>query len=533
MAKKILTGIEAREKMLNGVRILADTVTTTLGPKGRNVGIDHVFTDPVVLHDGVSVARQIELQDPFENFAAQLVRQASAKTADKAGDGTTTSTLIAKTIVEEGFSLIDSDKVNPMVMRKGIDYAREEALKILDEISTPIKEEAEIANVATISAADPVIGAKIAEAVKKVGQDGVVSVEEYAGLDIQIEHKEGMEFDKGYVSAQFITNHEKMEAESEAPHILITDHTITSADEIGKFLKRFVDETNRQEIVIISNYIDGAALATLLINKDRGGILPLGIFAPGFAERKKHILEDIAILTGGTFISKDKGMKVEEVTVEQLGRADRVWCDEHTTRIVGGFGSSEAIAKRADQIRDAIKKTDSDFEKEKLKERLARLVSGAAIIRVGARTEVELGDLKERVIDAVEATKAAVAEGIVPGGGVAYVCVAERLAAIDTNKDFQAGVSIVQKALRAPLEKLLENAGVEKPDEVIKRVTMEKGDFGFNILTEEYGSMLKMGVVDPTRVAKSAISNATSVSAMILTTEAIITNLPENTSLNS
>lgn len=529
MARQILHGKKAREKMLSGVIQLADTVTTTLGPKGRNVGIDHVFTDPTVLHDGVSVARQIELPDPFENFAAQLVRQASAKTADKAGDGTTTSTLIARVVVEEGFLLIDEQKINPMVIRQGIDFAREKALEALDKMSVPIKTKEEIANVATISSADAQIGATIAEAMNKVGQDGVISVEEHAGLDIRVEYKEGMEFDKGFISAHFVTNPDKMEAESESPHILITDLTISSADEIAKFLKKFVEETNRKEIVLIANNIDGAALGTVLLNLDRGGVSPLGIFAPGFAERKKDVLEDIAVLTGGTFISRDKGMKLEDVTVDQLGRADKVWCDDKSTRIIGGFGDPVAIQSRAKKIRDAIEKTESDFEKEKLRERLARLVSGAAIIKVGARTEVELLDLKERVIDAVEATKAAVAEGIVPGGGVAYARVANQLAEIKYDKKnsaFKFGVDIVRSALCAPLDKLIINAGLEV-EVVAPPVRTGKEDFGFNVVTEEYGSLFKMGVVDPTRVAKNAIANGTSVGAMILTTEAIITNLPE------
>lgn len=527
MARQILNGKQAREKMLSGVRQLADTVTTTLGPKGRNVGIDHIFVDPVVIHDGVSVAKQIELPDPFENFAAQLVRQASAKTADNAGDGTTTSTLIAHTIIEEGFKLIEEGS-NPMVLKKGIDMATKAVVEELSKMSREIKTKAEIANVATISSADREIGEKIAEAMEKVGKDGVISVEEHAGMDIKVEYKEGMEFDKGFVSTQFATDLEKVEATSESPHILITDQVITSADEVGKFLKRFVEETNRKEIVLIATHIDGAALATLLINKDRGGILPLGIFAPGFAERKKDILEDIAILTGGTFISKDKGIKIEDVTVDQLGRADSIWCDEHRTKIVGGFGSSEAIEARAQQIRDLIKKTDSDFEKEKLRERLARLVSGAAIIKVGARTEVELSDRKERVIDAVEATKAAVSEGIVAGAGMSYLNCSGRLSKLkDKNPDIQKGIDLVGTALLHPLTKLLENAGVNVV-EVVDTIKKENDpNYGFNVETEEYGNLFQMGIIDPTRVAKNAVENGGSVAGMILTTEAIITNIPE------
>ena len=529
MAKKIIYGPDARKKLLAGVRQVAETVTITLGPKGRNVALDKKWVEPQVIHDGVTVAREIDLPDFDENIGARLVRQASSKTNDKAGDGTTTSMLLAWKMIEYGMEHLEKN-VNPMTMKKGIMKATDIAIAELKKISIPVNTKEQISQVASVSSADKELGAMIGEAMDKVGKEGVITVEESAGLATTIEYKEGMEFDKGYISAYFATNAEKMEAESEAPYILITDQIISDAQALASFLKKFVEKTNRQEIVIIASNIEGAALGTLLINKERGGIKPLGIFAPAFAERRKDILEDIAILTGGTVIARDKGMKIEDIALEQLGRADRVWCDGERTKIIGGMGKSELIQSRAQQIRDLIAKTDSDFEKDKLKERLARLTSGAAIIKVGAMTEVELKEKKERVIDAVEATKSAVEEGIVAGGGITPYSLAKNVAEgknKETNEHVKAGMDIVYRALITPIHKILENAGVE-PKNIIAQIEVANSrNYGYDVETEEFGDLIKKGIVDPTKVTRNAIQNAASVASLILTTEATVTDIEE------
>lgn len=521
MIRQILSGEELRTKMLSGVKKLADTVTVTLGPKGRNVGIEKTWVEPVVVHDGVTVAKQIELEDPFENFGAQLVRQASEKTADRAGDGTTTSTLLASTMIEKGYEAIKAG-ANPVDLKKGMDFALIEILKYLDKETTPIQSKQQIAQVATISSADAEIGEKIADAMEKVGKDGVISVSDHAGMDIQIDYKEGMEFDKGFISSQFATN-EKGEAESQSPYLFITDQPLTDAGGVAVFLKKFVEATNRMEIIFITPNMNEPVLSTLLLNKDRGGILPLAIFAPGIAERRKDILQDIAVLTGGTVISRDKGLKIEDVTIEQLGRADSVFCTKETTKIVGGFGKAEEIEKRANQIREEIKKTDSDFEKEKLKERLARLISGAAIIKVGAVTEVELSDRIERVIDAVEATKCAVAEGIVLGGGYTLLRARESLPedvwkdCVPGKDDEKLGRLIVDFALTSPFEKLLTNAGLPMPQKIVN-------GRGIDVTTGKEVDLLEAGIIEPTRVVKESVQNSISVAGMILITDYVIVN---------
>lgn len=518
-----MRGTEVRAKLLKGIAELADTVTITLGPKGRNVGIENKWVEPTVLHDGVSVAKQIELPDPFENFGAQLVRQAASRTNDKAGDGTTTSTLLAHEIIKRGIEHLNAG-ANPMQMKKGIEKAVELVIEELKELTKTISTKQEISQVATISSADHKIGELIAEAMDKVGKDGVISVEEDVGMTTTVEYKEGMEFDKGYISPYFATNPEKMEAELESPHILITDHNISVASDIGVFLKKYTEETKRVEIVIIASGIEGAALSVLLINKERGGLKPLAIFAPAFAERRRDILEDIAILTGGTLITKEKGMKLEDVTIDQLGKADRVWADGDKTRIIGGFGKPEAIEERAKQIRSEMDKTKSDFEKEKLRERLARLISGAAILKVGALTEVELKEKKERVIDAVEATKAAMEEGVVAGGGLALIKASEGITrTLDTivESDIRLGMAIVRNALYEPFKKLMSNAGIE-----YKTIPTD-GESGYNVETGEMGNMFEMGIIDPKKVTRNAIQNAASVSAMVLTTEAVIVEIPK------
>lgn len=523
MAKLILRGQEARDKLLAGVTELAETVVITLGPKGRNVGIEKQWIEPVVLHDGVSVAKEIELKDPFENLGAQLVRQAASKTNDKAGDGTTTSTLLAHMMIKDGMEKIKAG-ANPMILKKGIEKAVAVVVEEIKKAAQEIKTKEKIAQVATISSADPEIGKMIAEAMDKVGKDGVISIEESAGMTTEVEYKEGMEFEKGYISPFFATDTQKMEAESESPYILITDHTLSVASDIAQFLKKFVEVTNRPDIVIIATDVSGSALPTLILNKDRGGIKPLAIFAPAFAERRKEILEDIAILTGGQFISKDKNTKIEDVTAEMLGRTDKVWCDGTHTKIIGGYGKPEEIEKRAAQIKSQIEKATSDFEKLKLKERLAKLVSGAAIIKVGAMTEVELKEKKERVIDAVEATKSAVEEGVVAGGGTIFLNIIPKIGELKETLtgDEKIGADIVYWALAKPWERLMQNAGImENFDIPVDGVT------GVNVETGKLVNMFEEGIIDPAKVTRNAIQNGASVAAMILTMEAVIVDEPK------
>ncbi|HVZ58285.1 MAG TPA: chaperonin GroEL, partial [Patescibacteria group bacterium] len=423
MAKQVLYGAEARTKLKAGVDQLANAVSTTLGPKGRNVALDKKWGAPNVIHDGVSVAKEIELKDPFENMGAQLVKEAASKTADVAGDGTTTSTVLAQSIVNEGIKMITAG-ANPMVMRRGIEKAGEHVVSELKKMAKDIKP-TDIANVATISAGDAELGKLIADALAKVGKDGVVTVEEGRSLTTEIEYKEGMEFDKGFVSAYFVTNPEKMEAEIDNPYILITDKKISALNEMLPFLESLIKVS--KNLVIIADDIDGEALATLVLNKLKGTFNTLAIKAPGFGDRRKEMLQDIAVLTGGTVISEDTGRKLDSVTLEDCGRADKVWADKDNTRIIGGKGEKTTLTARVKQIKMAIDKTTSDFDREKLQERLAKLSGGVAVINVGAATEVELKDRKERVIDAVAATKAALEEGIVPGGSVALLDVATKM----------------------------------------------------------------------------------------------------------
>lgn len=523
MSKQILSGTKVREKLLSGVQQLSDTVTITLGPKGRNVGIAKVWTNPQVVHDGVTVAKNIELPDPFENFGAQLVQQSSGKTADKAGDGTTTSTLLAYRIFKKGNEAVLTGS-NPIDIQNGMNKAVTTVLEALEKRSKPIKTEDEVKQVATVASANFDWGNIIGEAVYKVGKEGVTSVTEYEGLGIEVEYKEGMEFERGYISSMFSTN-ENNSAELESPYMLITDMTITSADEIAKFLKKFVETTNRQEIVIIASNIGGGALSTLLINKQRSNILPLGIFAPAIGERRKQVLEDIACLTGGKVIYREGAIKLEDVNIEDLGRCDRIVVDDKTTKIVGGFGKSEDIEVRANNLREQIKKEEREFEKEKLQERLSRLVSGAAIIKVGAKTEIELTDKKERVIDAVEATKSALAEGIVAGGGVTYLYLSESILRDGSeNKDEQIGFNILVDVLCEPSIKILENAG---KSEMFGKLDGKKG-IGYDVVGDKIGNMIELGVIDPTRVVKEAIQNAVSVGCVLITTEAVIVDIPED-----
>ncbi|KKT39781.1 chaperonin GroL [Candidatus Collierbacteria bacterium RIFOXYB2_FULL_46_14] len=524
MAKQILFAEEARTKLVSGVNKLARAVVTTLGPKGRNVAIDKKWGAPTVLHDGVSVAKEVELADPFENMGAQLVKEAASKTNDIAGDGTTTATLLAQQIVLAGMKNITAG-ANPMQMKRGIDKAVTAIVGELQKIKTDLSE-SDWQSVATISAQNPEIGAKIAEALKLVGRDGVVTVEESKGMEFEIEHKDGMQFDKGYASAYFVTDPASMEAVIENPYILICDQKISAISDLLPFLENTMKVS--KNIVIIADDIDGEALATLVVNKMRGTFNILALKAPAFGDRRKALLQDIAILTGGTLISEDTGRKLDSVTIEDLGRADRVWSDKDNTQIIGGKGDKKSLKARLDQIRHELEKSTSEFDKEKLAERIAKLAGGVAVIKVGAATEVELNELKERVKDAVGATKAAIDEGIVPGGGVALIRAGQALKSIKAdNSDEEIGIEIVKQSLSQPLRWLAKNAGSDD-GWVVKKVEESKNlSYGFNSLTLEFEDMLKAGILDPVKVTRSALQNAASVASMILTTECLITDLPE------
>jgi len=527
MAKQIIFAEEARTKLVSGVNKLARAVVTTLGPKGRNVAIDKKWGAPAVLHDGVSVAKEVELADLFENMGAQLVKEAASKTNDIAGDGTTTATLLAQQIVLAGMKNITAG-ANPMQMKRGIDKAVTAIVGELQKIKTDLSE-SDWQSVATISAQNPEIGAKIAEALKLVGRDGVVTVEESKGMEFEIEHKDGMQFDKGYASAYFVTDPASMEAVIENPYILISDQKISAISDLLPFLENTMKVS--KNIVIIADDIEGEALATLVVNKMRGTFNILALKAPAFGDLRKALLRDIAILTGGTLISEDTGRKLDSVTIEDLGRADRVWSDKDNTQIIGGKGDKKALKARLDQIRHELEKSTSEFDKEKLAERVAKLAGGVAVIKVGAATEVELNELKERVKDAVGATKAAIDEGIVPGGGVALIRAGQALKNIKAdNSDEEVGIEIVKQSLSQPLRWLAKNAGADD-GWVVKKVEENKSlSYGFNSLTLEFEDMLKAGILDPVKVTRSALQNAASVASMILTTECLITDIPEEKS---
>jgi chaperonin GroEL len=525
MAKQIKFSDDARQSLLKGIDVVAKAVVTTLGPKGRNIALDKKWGAPNIVHDGVTVAKEIELEEPFENMGAQLVKEAASKTNDVAGDGTTTATLLAQQMTQAGMKNVTAG-ANPMIVKKGMEKAVEAALSELKKIAKPIKDKGEIEQVATISAGDSAIGKKIAEALDEVGRDGVVTVEEGKGLEIEIEYKEGMEFDRGYVSPYFVTNPERMEAEVEDAYILLTDKKISSIQDMLPFLEKFVKVS--KNLVIIADEVDGEALATLVVNKLKGTFNVLAIKAPGFGDRRKEMLEDIAVLTGGVVISEDTGRTFESIEVTDLGQADKVWADKDNTRIIGGKGDASAIKGRVGLLKRQIAETDSDFDREKLEERLAKLSGGVAQINVGAATEVELNEKKERVKDAVGATKAAVEEGIVPGGGIALLRVRKALEAISTeNEDEKVGVDIIRDALEQPLRWLAKNSG-EDDGYVLRKVEEAKDtDYGYNALSGEFGSMMKFGILDPVKVTRSALQNAASVAMMVLTTEGLVTDLPE------
>ena len=530
MAKKIIYSEEARIKLKSGVDQLTRAVATTLGPKGRNVALDRKWGAPSVVHDGVTVAKEIELKDEFENMGAQMVKEAASKTADVAGDGTTTATILAQAIVEEGIKQITAG-ANPMIIKKGIERGVKIVVDYLQEVKKEVKK-GDITKVATIAAGDSEIGKKIAEALEKVGKDGVVTVEEGKGLSTEIDYKEGMEFDKGYASAYFVTNSDKMEAEIEDPYILITDKKISALNELLPFLENLVKVS--KNLVIIADEIDGEALATLVVNKLRGTFNTLAVKAPGFGDRRKEMLEDIAILTGGTVISEDTGRKFDSVTIEDCGRADKVWADKENSRIIGGKGVKTKIASRITQIRKTIEASTSDFDKEKLQERLAKLSGGVAVINVGAATEVELKDKKERVIDAVAATKAALEEGIVPGGEITLLEVAQEinnkhLENAKAGDDELTGLMIIKAALEKPFKTLMENSGYNGEAMIEKIRSSNAHGMGINVMgiNQEAVNMIEQGIIDPMKVVRTAVQNAASVGMMILTTEALVTDLPE------
>ncbi len=526
MAKQIQFSDQARQSLVNGVNILAKAVVTTLGPKGRNVALDKKWGAPSVIHDGVTVAKEIELKDPFENMGAQLVKEAASKTADVAGDGTTTATLLAQSIINKGFKNVTAG-ANPMIIKIGMEKGVSAVVGEVKKMAKAVKD-ADVAKVATISAQSEEIGKLIAEALGKVGKDGVVTVEEGRGLELTIDHKEGMEFDKGYASAYFVTNPDKMEAEVENPYILITDKKISNLQELLPFLENIAKTS--KNLVIIADEIEGEALALLVVNKLKGTFNSLAIKAPGFGDRRKEMLEDIAILTGGKVISEDTGIKFENVTLDDCGKADKVWSDKENTRIIGGKGTKQALDGRVSQIKKAIEDSTSDFDKEKLQERLAKLSGGVAVINVGAATEIEMKDRKERVNDAVAATKAALEEGIVPGGGVSLLRARQVLLKIKETlklEDEKIGIDILYSSLAEPIRWIAKNAGADD-GWVVKKIEESKVlDYGFNAMTMEFGSMLDAGIVDPAKVTRSAVQNAASVGMMVLTTEALVTDIPE------
>jgi len=524
MAKQITYSAEAREKLKKGIDAVAKAVGTTLGPKGRNVALDKKWGAPSVVHDGVSVAKEIELEDSFENMGAQLIKEAADKTNDVTGDGTTTATILAQSIVNEGIKNLTAG-ANPMILNKGIEKAASQVLESIKKQAHPIKDNSDkITQVATISAQNEEIGNKIAEALKKVGSNGVVTVEEGKGLELVIDYKEGMEFDKGYSSAYFVSNPDTMEATIEDAYLLLTDKKISSIQELLPFLEKLVKVS--KNLVIIADEVEGEALATLVVNKLRGTFNILAVEAPGFGDRRKEMLQDIAVLTGGTVISEDIGRKLEEVTIEDLGQADRVTADKDNTVIVGGKGEKKEIEGRIKQIKTELERTTSDFDKEKLEERLAKLSGGVAVIEVGAATETEMKEKQERVKDAVAATKAAIEEGIVPGGGVVLITASKAIDLKGLSGDELTGAKIVQKAMESPMKLLAENAG-EDGNVVVANVRKKEPGVGFNVLTEEYVNMIKAGIIDPAKVTRTALQNAVSVATMILTTECLVTDLPE------
>ncbi|MEP0806801.1 MAG: chaperonin GroEL [Chloroflexota bacterium] len=532
-AKQLLFSEDARRKLKNGMNIVANAVSATLGPKGRNVAVDRKFGSPTITHDGVSVAKEIELEDPFENMGAQLLKEAASKTNDIAGDGTTTSTVLAHAIVNEGLKALEAG-FNPMLLKNGIMLATESVVEELRKMAVKIDTKEEIGHVATNSAADETIGSLIADVMDKVGKDGVITVEESKSLQFETEYVEGMQFDRGYISPYFITSTDKMEAVINEPYILIHEKKISAAQDIVPILEKLV-QIGKRDLVIIAEDVDGEALATLVLNKLRGMLNVLAVKAPGFGDRRKAMLQDIAILTGGTVISEETGRKLETATIQDLGKAEKVVSDKENTTIVGGKGKKGDIEGRIKEIRAEIEKSTSDYDREKLQERLAKLSGGVAIIRVGAATETEMKEKKHRVEDALSAARAAVEEGIVPGGEIALINAASKLDKLaKENGDYEeirVGINIVKKALEAPIRKLAANAGQDGSViiDTVRRTAAEKKNknIGYNVLTGKYEDMIVAGVIDPVKVVRGALENAASIASMILTTDVLITDIPE------
>ena len=523
MAKMLKFGEDARKSMQIGVNKLADTVKVTLGPKGRNVVLDKKFGAPLITNDGVSIAREIELEDPYENMGAQLVKEVATKTNDVAGDGTTTATLLAQAIIREGLKNVTAG-ANPILLRNGIKMAVDKAVEEIKKISKQVEGKEDIARVASISAADEEVGKLIADAMEKVGNEGVITIEESKSMGTELDVVEGMQFDRGYVSPYMATDTEKMEALLDNPYILITDKKISNIQEILPLLEQIVQ--SGKKLLIIADDIEGEAMATLVVNKIRGTFTCVAVKAPGFGDRRKEMLQDIAILTGGTVISEELGRELKDVTVDMLGTADSVKVTKENTVIVNGKGDSNAIKERVHQIRAQIEETTSEFDKEKLQERLAKLAGGVAVIKVGAATETELKEKKLRIEDALNATKAAVEEGIVAGGGTAYVNVINEVAKLTSDvQDSQVGINIIVKALEEPVRQIAINAGVEG-SVIIEKVRNSEPGIGYDALHDEYKNMIKAGIVDPTKVTRSALQNAASVASTFLTTEAAVADIP-------
>ena len=529
MAKQLMFDEDARRSLKKGIDILSEAVKSTLGPKGRNVALDKKFGAPSVTHDGVTVAKEISLENPFENMGAQLLKEAATRTNDVAGDGTTTATVLAQAIVTEGLKNLAAG-ANPMQLKQGIDKGTEAIVEYIRSKAIPVEEKKEIAQIAAISAADDTIGQLIAEVMDRVGKDGVITVEESRGTTFETEYVEGMQIDKGYMSAYFVTNAEKMEASIDDPYILITDKKISAVQDILPVLEKMTQQGKR-EIVIIAEDVDGEALATLVVNKLRGILNVLAVKAPGFGDRRKEMLRDIAVLTGGQVISEEMGRRLDSTTIDDLGKARRVVAHKDDTTFVEGRGETSEIQARIRQIKAQIDETTSDYDREKLQERLAKLSGGVALIKVGAGSEVELKYRKTRVEDAVSATRAGVEEGMVPGGGVALLNAVDALDSLNLHGDAATGVNILRRALEEPLRQLVINGGKDGSVVVegVRRAQKEhKSDkYGYNVLTDKYEDMVESGIIDPAKVTRSALQNATSIAAMILTTEALITDLPE------
>jgi chaperonin GroEL len=524
-AKEVQFGIDARQRMVKGVNILANAVKVTLGPKGRNVVLEKAFGAPTVTKDGVSVAKEIELEDKFENMGAQMVKEVSSQTSDVAGDGTTTATVLAQAIVREGMKAVTAG-MNPMDLKRGIDKAVQAAVAELKTLSKPCTDSKSIAQVGTISAnSDESIGKIIAEAMEKVGKEGVITVEEGSGLDNELDVVEGMQFDRGYLSPYFVTNQQSMSAELEDPFILIHDKKISNIRDLLPVLEGVAKAG--KPLMIIAEDVEGEALATLVVNNIRGIVKVAAVKAPGFGDRRKAMLQDIAVLTGGTVISEEIGLSLEKATLDDLGRAKKIQVTKETTTIIDGAGQASDIEARVNQIRALIEEATSDYDREKLQERVAQLAGGVAVIKVGAATEMEMKEKKARVEDALHATRAAVEEGVVPGGGVALVRVLQAIKDLKgDNHDQNAGIDIARRAMEEPLRQIVSNAG-EEASVVVNKVKEGKGTYGYNAATGEYGDMIEMGILDPAKVTRTALQNAASVSGLIITTEAMVAELPK------